>query len=429
MAGRSTTEESVYNKTTLSNGIRVVSESIPYVRSISVGVWADVGSRDESPRMNGISHFLEHMVFKGTKRRSVREIARSLERVGGYLNAFTTKEQTCFYARALDTHLSTTLDVLSDIVLNATFDARELEKERLVVIEELKNAEDNPEEIIHDYFEKMLFPTHTLGSPIIGTTQNLMRFSRKDLQDHVARHYRPEHLVIAAAGNINHDELVRLSEKHFSSLKGSKNSWDRVLAPVRAKSSAFQEYERPIQQSHVCLGTISYGLKHRDRHNLQVLNSLLGEGMSSRLYQNIRERHGFAYAVYSYVSLLSDTGVFRAYVGTDKKNTERSIELIRKELFKLRDREVSRAELERTKSQIKGNLLLGLESMSGRMMRLGSNELCFQTFISLDSVLQKIDRASTEGIQRVARDLFREGTLSTIIIKPDGGSTSRISYN
>lgn len=410
--------KSLYQKTILENGIRVVSETIPYVRSVSVGVWANVGSRDESGSENGLSHFLEHMVFKGTKSRSVREIAQSLESLGGYLNAFTTKEQTCFYARVLDEHVEQAVDVLSDLVQHATFKKEELEKEKLVVIEELKNAEDDPEDIIHDYFEKTLFPTHPLGFPIIGTERNLRAFTRQDLQLHVAEHYTTPNFVVAAAGNVDHTKLVRLTEKSLRKGNHHQHGAARAQAPTKPVKVVSQEYTRQIQQSHLCVGTVGYSIRHKDRYPLMVMNALLGEGMSSRLYQTIREKHGLAYSVYSFVNLLSDTGSFGAYIGTDKNNLVNATTLMYSEFERLRRKAVPMAELDRTKSQIKGTMMLGLENMSGRMMRLGSSELYFNTFTSLDAILKKVNAVTPEAIHRVANDLLREDRLSTVVIRP-----------
>jgi predicted Zn-dependent peptidase len=412
------TGNSLYNKTVLGNGLRIVTETIPYVRSVSLGVWANVGSRDESASENGITHFLEHMVFKGTKNRTVKEIAQSLESVGGYLNAFTTKEQTCYYARVLDEHVTRAMDVISDLVLNATFKSNEVEKEKQVVIEELKNAEDNPDDIIHDYFEKALFPTHSLGFPIIGTEPNLRRFQRDDLRRHVATHYVPSNLVVAAAGNIDHKELVKLVRKSFERLHPAKVHPKRAASSIRQQKAFRKEYPRPINQAHVCLGTVGYGMRHKDRYPLLVMNALLGEGMSSRLYQTIREKHGLAYTVYSFAHPLSDTGVFGAYIGTDKNKVDDSIELIHKELTRLRTDYVKRGELERTKSQIKGTMMLGLENMSNRMMRLGSSELYFEKFTTLDAILKKVDAVTPEAIRRVANDLLGQNYFTTIIFRP-----------
>ncbi|HTY01785.1 MAG TPA: pitrilysin family protein [Bacteroidota bacterium] len=408
----------LYSKTVLDNGIRVVSESMQHVRSVSIGVWADVGSRDESVKQNGISHFIEHMVFKGTKKRTVRDIAQSLESLGGYLNAFTTKEQTCFYARVLDAHVAEAMDVLADIVQHATFKEQELEKEKLVVIEELKNSEDDPEDIIHDYFEKALFPEHSLGFPIIGTEKNLRSFRRDDLFSHLRTHYQPRHIVVAAAGNVNHNRLVDLAERHFREPGTRPSPRKRPPGPTRAVRPINKEYPRPISQAHICMGTVGYSIHHGDRYPLMVLNALLGEGMSSRLYQTIREKHGYAYSVYSFVNMLSDTGLFGTYIGTDKKNISRAIALVHRELARLQRVRVPKGELSRTLSQIKGTMMLGLENMSSRMMRLGSSELYYGKYVSLDSVLKKVDAVTPAQIQHVAEDLFNLDKFSTVVIRP-----------
>lgn len=411
-------ENAHYRKTTLDNGIRVVSETISHVRSVSLGIWANVGSRDEEAPQNGISHFLEHMVFKGTHNRNVRDIAQSLESLGGYLNAFTTKEQTCYYARVLDTNIREAMDVLADLMLNATFERREMEKEKLVVIEELRNAEDDPEDIIHDYFERNLFPRHSLGNPVIGTETNVRRFRREDLTAHVHHYYRPSQIVIAAAGNVDHDLLVRLVRKYFGRLRGGDERKLRQPVAAQKETEKPEEFPRPITQAHICLGTLCFSIKHPHRYPLMVTNTLLGEGMSSRLYQTIREKRGLAYSVYSFVSLLSDTGVFGTYLGTDKKNIYGAIDLVFHELDKLKKRPVSKAELERTKSQIKGTLMLGLENMSGRMTRLGSAELYLESYISLDTIIKKVDAVTPDDILEVANDIFHQDRFSTVVIRP-----------
>lgn len=410
--------KALYKKTVLDNGIRVVTETIPSVRSVSLGLWANVGARDESAEENGISHFLEHMVFKGTKKRSVLEIAQSLESLGGYLNAFTNKEQTCFYARALDEHVGEAMDVISDLIQNSTFKKKELERERTVVIEELRSAADNPEDIIFDYFDKAIFPEHNLGFPIIGTEANLRRFTRDDLLAHIETHYAPSHVVVAAAGNVDHNALVRLTEKYLTQLPAERHNGNRLAAPKEIDHSTYAEYYRPINQAHICLGTLGYSIRHRDRYAFMVMNALLGEGMSSRLYQTIREKHGLAYSVYSFANMMSDAGVFGVYIGTEKKNVKNSIELIQRELSKLRTTPVTKAELDRTKSQIKGVMMLGLENMSGRMMRLGSTELYFESFTSLDEIIRRVDAVTSEELQSVANDLFRAETFSTVIVRP-----------
>jgi predicted Zn-dependent peptidase len=318
----------------------------------------------------------------------------------------------------LDEHVGEAMDVISDLIQNSTFKRKELERERTVVIEELRNAEDNPEDIIFDYFDKALFPEHNLGFPIIGTEDNLRRFTRGDLFSYIKTHYAPSHIVVAAAGNVDHDHLVRLTEKFLAKLPAELHNGKRVAAPREHDHATYAEYYRPISQAHICLGTVGYSMRHPDRYALMVMNAILGEGMSSRLYQNIREKHGLAYAVYSFTNLLSDTGLFGVYLGTEKKNIQNSIELIQKELWRVRTKPVPKAELDRTKSQIKGVMMLGLENMSGRMMRLGSTELYFETFTSLDEILKRVDSVTPDAIQRVAVDLFKEEKFSTVIIRP-----------
>ena len=408
---------SQYQKTLLPNGIRIVTEEIPYVRSVSVGVWIDVGSRDERESSNGISHFLEHMVFKGTRRFTAQGIARSLESVGGYLNAFTTKEQTCFYARTLDAHLGKAIDVLSDLVLHPVFDPKEMEKEKRVILEELKNIEDDPDDLIHDYLDKSVYQLHPLGYPIIGKAENISHFSKNDLLRFTEAHYTPDRLVIAAAGNLKHDAVVKLIEASFRSRRRAVRSPERLRGPKRMASKK-EVFERAVTQAHICMGTLGCGAKSRQRYHLLVLNSLLGEGMSSRLFQNIREKYGFAYNVYSFANFMSDTGSFGMYIGTDEHNIEKSIGLIHKELAKLRRIPVGPGEIKRAKAQLKGSMMLGLESMSNRMMRLGSGEILYGDFLSLDTILKGIDDVRQEDLTTLARTLLEPQNFSTVIFKP-----------
>jgi predicted Zn-dependent peptidase len=408
-----------YQKTILATGVCVISEQIPFVRSVSVGIWVNNGSRDETESTNGISHFIEHMVFKGTKKRSVREIARSLESVGGYLNAFTGKEHTCYYARVLDQHTPLAVDVLADMVLDATFPAKELEKERGVVIDELKQAEDDPDDIIHDYFERAIFGQHSLGFPIIGTEKNLRSFSSEDLVTYRKGKYLPSRIILTAAGNIDHEHLVALAEKAFRKLNSAPvNGQVARAVPVR-KNGGLQEFQKPIQQAHICTGTTSYSILGKERYPLMTLNAILGEGMSSRLFQNIREKHGFAYSVYSYANFLSDSGSFGVYVGTDQKHVEKCMELIWKELNAVRRAGVSAVELRRVKEQLKGSMMLGLESIPNRMMRLGTSELYFNELTPIDSIIKKVNAVRADDIQAISDELFREDRFATIVFKPE----------
>ncbi len=409
--------QSRYQKTVLPNGLRVVTEEIRYVRSISIGAWINVGSRDETPKNNGISHFAEHMVFKGTERFSCPAIARSLEQYGGYLNAFTTKEHTCFYARILDDHLKDAIDVISDLIQRPVLSGREIEKEKKVILEELKNIEDDPDDLIHDYFDHNIFRKHPLGLSIIGRAETIQRIRRQDLLAYLRYHYVPSRMVIAAAGNLRHDQLVELVEKYFGKMRAVKTSLVRSSGPHNL-SPKEETFERPITQAHVCLGTLGYSVKHRSRYPFLMLNTVLGEGMSSRLFQNIREKYGFAYAVYSFANLMSDTGNFGVYIATDDSNIRRSIDLIYRELEKLKGRGVSPAELKRTKAQLKGSMMLSLESMSSRMMRLGSSEFYFGRSLPLNEIVASIDAVKADEIQAVAHRLFKFENFSTVIFKP-----------
>jgi len=405
-----------YQKTVLPNGIRIVSEEIPHVKSVSIGIWIDTGSQNETESTNGISHFLEHMVFKGTEHRSTQQIARSLESVGGYLNAFTTKEHTCYYARVLDEFTELAVDVLSDLVQFPLFPEKEIEKEKLVVLEELKNAEDDPDDLIHDYFETNIYSGHTLRFPVLGSAKNVSLFGRKDLIGYVRDRYTADNIVVAAAGNIPHEKFVELIEKYFRLHR--KSSGRAVRLKLTRTKKQTQEFEKPIQQAHVCTGTIGFSVHSKNRFPSLVMNTLLGDGMSSRLFQNIRERYGFAYTVYSFLNMLRDTGSFGVYLGTDKKHVQQSLDLVFAELHSLRTKPISKAELQRTKAQLKGSMLLGLESTSARMMRLGTGELYFGEFTDLETISKEIDSVNVGDVTDVAQLLLKEDSFSTIIFSP-----------
>ena len=413
--------EATYQKTILPNGVRIVTEEIPHVRSLSLGFWIETGSRDESSTNNGISHFIEHMVFKGTKKRNVKEIAQSIESVGGYLNAFTSKEHTCYYARVLDEHLELATDVLSDMVFQPTFPEKELEKEKNVILEELKQAEDDPDDIIQDYFEKAIFKTHPLGMPVIGTAKSISSFTRKDLVQYRTEQYTPYNLVIAAAGSLKHEEVVELSKLYIQkSVNSKEKKTDRNQTIFEKPNSVLCEYYKPIQQAHICLGTIGYHVRDEKRFPMQVLNTLLGDGMSSRLFQNIREKYGFAYAVYSFNNMMQDSGAVGVYIGTDNIHVQRCIDLVWKELKSLRRQGITKQELARTKAQLKGSMMLGMENIPNRMIRLGSSELYFGELIELDAIIKKIDAVTKDDVHDTAEELFNEDRFVTVIFHPNG---------
>lgn len=412
------TDQNNYRKTVLSNGIRVLSEEIPYVRSVSIGAWVMVGSRDEQEETNGVTHLIEHMVFKGTKKRNVRMIAQSLESVGGYLNAFTSKEHTCFYARALDEHAEKAIDILSDLILNPLFNTKDLEKEKTVILEELKTYEDEPDEVIQDEFDKALFQPHPLAYNILGTRKTLETLNKPVIARYKNKYYTSNNIIICAAGNISHDKLVYLSSKYFGELKTSKSKQERILLKPK-RDTVTVNIIKPIQQAHVCYGTRTFNVSDERRFPLIVLNTILGDGMASRLYQNIRERQGLAYSVYSFANFLTDTGSFGVYVGTDKSKVNLSISLIKKELENFVKKPISKAELARTKAQVKGNMLLGLESMSNRMTRLAKGEIYYGKFHTVDSLVDKINKVDTSSVQKVAENIFDLSKFNLITLVPE----------
>lgn len=407
---------SMYRKTMLPNGVRVVTEKIPSVRSISVGVWVDTGSRDERSSEGGISHFIEHMVFKGTARRRMHHIAQRLESVGGYLNAFTAKEYTCYFARALDEHLERAIDTVLDLVLEPDFPVKELEKEKDVVLEEMKMYDDTPEDLVFIRFEDQVFRGHPLARPIIGTPSSVMGLSRQHLVDYLDRQYTPDRIVVAIAGNVDHDAAVRYAERVLQ--RSSRVSRPRERTPVVAYRPDEHIEQRPIQQAHLVLGTRGYSAVDERRTALSILNTILGGGMSSRLNQNIREKYGFCYSIYSFANMHSDTGDFGIYMGTDASRIARSKKLIFRELEKLADKPVSRRALNQAKNQVKGSMMLGLENMSNRMMRMGQHELYFNRYFTLDEMIRQLEAVTEEDLQRLSRELFDPDQFSTVVLEP-----------
>ncbi|MBI2427645.1 MAG: insulinase family protein [Ignavibacteriales bacterium] len=406
-----------YKKTTLANGIRVISEEIPTVKSASIGIWINTGSRNESPEINGITHFIEHMMFKGTKKRNFIQIAQSLESVGGYMNAFTTKEHTCYYARVLDEYVENAIDVLSDMVQNSTYPVKEMEKEKTVVLEEIKRSEDDPDDVVNEYFEKHLFGDHPFARPIIGTAENITKFSQDDLFAYTKRFYTNENIILTAAGNLKHEQLVRLAEKYLTM---KRKSFEKRTTFASSKQKHFsKEYSKPIQQAHLCTGTLAFDVHSKLRYPGLVMNSVLGDGMSSRLFQQIREKHGLAYSVYSFLSMTSEIGAFGIYVGTDKKMVNNALDLSYKELEKIKSTPLKKSELQRAKAQLKGSMLMSLESTSNRMMRLGSGELYFGEYKTLDSIVKNIDAVTADDVQKVANQLFNIQNFTTVVLSPE----------
>ena len=406
-----------YKKTTLANGIRVISEEITSVKSASIGIWINTGSRNETDETNGISHFIEHMMFKGTEKRNFQQIAQSLESVGGYMNAFTSKEHTCYYARVMDEFVEQAVDVLSDMVQFSTFPVKEMTKEKTVILEEIKRSEDDPDDLVQEYFEKHLFGSHPFARPIIGTAENVSRFTRDDLYAYTKKFYANENIILAAAGNIKHEYLVKLAQRYFTTKK-KKGEVFRTFPTVNPKKNS-QVYTKPIQQAHLCTGTIAFDVHHEMRYPALVMNTVLGDGMSSRLFQQIREKHGLAYSVYSFLGLMKDTGSFGIYLGTDTKSVKKALDLSYQELHKMRTKLLSKSELQRAKAQLKGSMLLSLESTSNRMMRLGNGELYYGEYTPLDSIVKNIDSVTADEVQAVSTMLFDTEKFTTVVLNPE----------
>jgi len=408
-------DQTQHQKTILPNGVRVVTERIAHVRSISLGLWIEVGTRDETPEENGISHFVEHMMFKGTARRNSKEIAESLEAVGGHLNAFTGKEVTCYYAHLLDEHLPIAIDVLADLLTDSLFDVDEMNKERGVIIEEINAVDDTPEELIHELFFNDLFPEHALGASTLGTRETVSSFSREQLRSFTQRHYTRNRIVVSAAGNIEHKALLKLLDGRLDLLPS--NGPRKMITPSALRNLGTVK-EDVGTQTHICLGTRALRFEDTRKFNFLVMNTLLGGGMSSRLFQNIREKHGLAYSIYSFHDFMFDTGIFGTYIGTDPEREEQAVKLLKAELARLRDEKISADELERTKNQLKGGLLLGLESTSSRMNRLANMEMYLGRYYSLDEVVEGIERVTAADMQTLAQDLFEEEQQTLTVIRP-----------
>lgn len=401
-------------KLKLDNGVRIVTEKIPGVRSVAIGIWVGAGSRHENDKNSGISHFIEHLMFKGTEKRSATDIAESLESVGGQLNAFTTKEFTCYYAKVLDEHIDIAVDVLSDMFFNSTFTEKAIEKERGVIEEEIKMYEDTPDELIHDLFVHTVWPQNPLGRPILGTVQSLEGINRDAILDYINHNYTPDKIVIAVAGNIEHQETQDKIAPIFKSLNRPENSCS-VYTPEGTKTGV-SNLTRETGQVQICFGTKGLAQKDDRLYSVYVLNNVLGGGLSSRLVQRIREERGLAYSVFSYHTAFCDTGLFTFYAGTSPTKYDEVIQLILQEVNDVANNGITERELNKTKEQIKGSLYLGLENVSSRMTRLGRTELCLNRIIKPEEVVERIAAVTLDDVRSVAQALFREQEfcLSTI---------------
>ena len=402
-------------KIVLPNGVRILIEEIPHVYSTAIGFWMDSGSKSENPDNLGVSHFIEHMSFKGTPKRNAKDIASEIENTGGSINAFTDKENTCFFIRILDKHVPLALDVLSDILRNSLFDNTEIEKEKQVVLEEIKTYEDSPDELVFDLFLQTIWSDHPLGREIIGTVDTVKGLDRAKITEYIEHFYTPDNLVIAIAGKINTDEII----EQLTSLVGDmSNHYPSIPdTPVTMTPGVLVKY-KDIEQIHVCLGTKGVAISDERRYVLAIMDNILGGGMGARLFQEIREKKGLVYTISSYQALYRPAGIFGVYAGCSPNNFKEVAKLTIEELNKIKDGKISEDEIQKAKEHIKGGLLLGMEAVRSRMMRLARNELFFGRFVSLDEIVEKIEKVQLKDIVDIAGEIFNKDLMTFTVVGP-----------
>jgi predicted Zn-dependent peptidase len=409
----------VFQKSVLNNGLRVITEELPHFHSVALGVWLNVGSRDESEGENGLTHFLEHMAFKATSRRSARDIAREIDQVGGAINAFTTKESTCFHARVLTEHLPRVADLISDLVLHPLYQPQDLERERQVILEEIGAQEDTPEDLVQIQFARHFWGDHPFGRPILGEPASVVRLGRDDLLNYRQATYLPAQTVVAAAGRLDHQEVVDLISHHLGDFENGAAARPRRAAMAHPGTHAAP---RDLEQVHLCLGTRGPAASDLKRYPATLLQLLLGGNVSSRLFQVIREQLGLAYAIYSFVSFFSDTGVLGIAAGVSPRNLEAVLSAVCREVKKLKEETVPDSELQAAREYLKGSILLAAEDMEHRMMRLAKNELHFGHYIPLEEIIAGLMKVSPGEILEMARELFQAENWALALLGPvEGG--------
>jgi predicted Zn-dependent peptidase len=412
----------LYRKTTLPNGVRILTEQMPSVRSASLGIWADVGSAAERSEQRGISHLVEHMLFKGTERRTARAIAEAMDGVGGNLNAFTDKESTCYYAKVIDRHVPLAVDVLTDMFLHSVFDPDEISKEQKVVLEEIRMYDDSPDEMIHDLFIRTMWSGSNLGEPTIGYAETVSAMTREDLNRHLRTRYAPNTVMVAAAGAIEHEPLVEMLAKAFADFTGN------IEAPVPERPRPTPQpffKTKDTEQAYVVLGSRGLSVRDDRRFTLSVLDTILGGGMSSRLFQEVREKRGLAYSIYSFQQGYRAAGLFGVSAGTAPENVQECVDVIVGEFQKLARKGVDAAELTLAKEHIKGSLTLSLESTSGRMIRLGRSEFNLGRNVTTEELEAAVDAVQAEEVRALARELFAPENLGLCVLGPVDESTIR----
>ena len=407
-----------FHKEVLDNGIRVVMEEIPFVKSASLGIWVEVGSRDEADTEAGLSHFIEHMFFKGTARRSARQIAQEMDGLGGELNAFTSREATVFYAKVVDEHLPRAVDLLADLFRHSAFSPVEIEREKKVILEEIKMVEDDPEDLVHDLHTANVWSGNPIGRPILGEIKVIQSISRRKIMDYLDRKYLPERIVISVAGRFNRSALIRQLNRAFRTFgrDSDRGSYRNLPSPVADGRLVIRR--KKLEQAHLCLGLPGLPLTHSDRYGIYALNTLLGGGMSSRLFQEVREKRGLVYSIYSHFAGFKDAGMLTVYAASSPKVVRQVLNVTIRELRRLREGGVRSDEVRRAVEQMKGGTLLGLESTNSRMSRLARDEIFFGRFFTLEETLDEINKVSKRQIQRLSDLLLDPKKLSLTVLGP-----------
>jgi predicted Zn-dependent peptidase len=404
----------MFRKEHLSNGIPVVMEALKNMRSVALGIWVKVGSRNEKPDKNGISHFLEHMFFKGTIKRTAKDIAVEIDSLGGELNAFTSKENTTFYVKILDEYIEKGIELLSDIFLHSTFPEEDIEKEKRIIKEEIKMVEDTPDDYIHDLFNQTIWGNTGIGQSVLGRRETVRSFTRDDLISHIKKYYGTKDVVISCAGNFEHESLVGILNKSMGSLR--RGSEPEKGSPPRFESKV-EIFHKELSEAHICIGVEGIPQSSEERYSLFVLNTIFGAGVSSRLFQEIREKRGLAYSIYSFIASYFDTGIWGVYAGVSRKRVGEVVELILKEMDSLKDT-LNETELQRAKNHLKGNIILGLESTSSRMTNIARQEIYYGRYYSPNEIMKEIDSITLDRVKDLAEKLIRKESCSLTVHGP-----------
>lgn len=405
----------MYQKTVLSNGVRIITEKLEHFKSVSLGIWVGTGSRDENLEMNGISHFIEHMIFKGTPSRDTLLIAKELDAVGGLSNAFTGKENTCFHSKVLEKHFTILADILSDIFLNSTFDPENIDRERQVILQEINMIDDSPEEQVHELFNGQFFSNHPLGLPVLGTSETIANINRDLIMDHMHSYYSPERIIIAAAGNVEHKKIVDTFERLFGCLKPSGIKSSEHTHNV--ENNIICHYKE-LEQTNICIGGTAPSLSSDKRFSGAILNTILGGNMSSRLFQEVREKRGLAYSIYSYLSAYMDAGILGISMGTDSREVNNVLDVVNNEIVKLQEGDLSEEDLNAARDHIIGGILIGSENTDSRMMRLAKNEIVFGRNIEYEELVESLEQVTLNDVINCVKEAFSKGNITVTTLGP-----------